>query len=122
MGKYSLKCVADGSHELHGPNGRMDVLSGQELRDYARNHLGMNGSGGEEDRKPAQLASLIETTPSGSRFSRLVRDIQMAENVCPEEALNRANRTDEGKRLWEEHRRAQLSESATLGHFTQDRR
>jgi hypothetical protein len=98
-------------------------MDGAELRQYAKTHLGMkdgapvgNGNGG------SQLSSVIEGTPSGSRFAALVRGIQLRDGVAPDVALLRAQGTEEGKRLWEQHRREQLDESATLTHFTQDRR
>jgi hypothetical protein len=41
MAKLKLMCAADGSHEVHGPDGKIGEVDGDHLKQYAAEHLGM---------------------------------------------------------------------------------
>jgi hypothetical protein len=73
MTKFCLKCSAEGTHEIHGPEGRAGEVDGQELRQYAKTHLGMkdceNGAGATAS---ARFSSLLREKSLGSTTARRI--------------------------------------------------
>jgi hypothetical protein len=59
---------------------------------------------------------------AGAELCALVQEARERDESTEEQALLSVLRTKKGAELWEQGRRAQLSESATLAHWTQDRR
>jgi hypothetical protein len=110
MAKFCLKCAADGTHEIHGPDGRVGKIDGEHLREYAMTHLGMkNGENGGGATASARFSSLVKETASSRQLSE-------------EQARNVVFMTPRGKALWETKRLEELDASARCSHLTQDKK
>jgi hypothetical protein len=110
MTKFCLKCSAEGTHEIHGPEGRAGEVDGQELRQYAKTHLGMkdceNGAG----------------ATASARFSSLLRETASSRQLSEDAARNVVLSSAAGKNLWEAQRLEELAASGRTAHLTQDKR
>jgi len=59
MGKLQLKCAADGTHEVHGPDGKIGEIDGDHLKEYVGQHV--TGC----DRTASEAAVLVEIGMAG---------------------------------------------------------
>jgi hypothetical protein len=60
--KATLKCAADGTHEVHGPDGQLATIEEKHLKQYAKEHLGMDDAKELSDKSRIAVLGQIGAT------------------------------------------------------------